>query len=59
MSDKPEPAGLVCPRCRCTDLRTTNTVPLPGNRIRRYKACRNCGRRLVSIEVPPSQVKPR
>lgn len=49
-TDPKAPAGIRCPRCGCGDLRTTNTQRLPGGRVRRYKACRHCGRRLVTFE---------
>lgn len=53
MSDRttPPPAGIRCPRCGCAELRTTNTQRLPGGRVRRYKACRRCGRRLTTYET--------
>ena len=44
--------GIVCPQCGCRDLRTTNTEPLRGGRVRRRKTCRHCGRKVVTYEVP-------
>jgi len=52
--------GLRCPKCGCADFYdesglpvgfvTTHTVPLVGV-IRRYKYCRNCGKRIRTKEV--------
>ena len=42
--------GIRCPNCWCRDLRTTHTRPIPGNRIRRYRRCRHCGKKVVSTE---------
>lgn len=42
--------GLVCPECGCRDLRVSNTVPIWGQRIRRYRYCRHCGHRVVTTE---------
>lgn len=41
--------GLRCPRCACTDLRTTHTRPVL-NAVRRYKRCRHCGYKLTTLE---------
>jgi len=58
--EKKKPQGLRCPKCGCADFRdelgmpagfvTTHTVPLPGA-IRRYKYCRNCGKRIRTKEM--------
>lgn len=60
--DGAAPLGLVCPRCGCRDFRddpgptirrtwrTLRTQKLPG-KIRRYKRCRHCGRRITTIET--------
>lgn len=54
MSDKPgrtpPPPGLTCPRCECPDLRVVKTLRLPGSRIRRYRQCQHCGRRVITLE---------
>lgn len=59
----PPPAGLVCPRCGCQDFRnargpvirkhpwrTLRTQKLK-DKIRRYKVCRYCGRRIRTVEA--------
>lgn len=52
VDDQPEqPRGVYCPRCNCGDLRVETTVRLPGGRIRRYRVCRHCGRRLTTVEA--------
>jgi transcriptional regulator NrdR family protein len=43
--------GLECPRCGCNHFETDDEKQIAGGRIRRYRACRNCGRRLVTIEI--------
>lgn len=48
---KPEPVGISCPVCGCRDLRTTHTLKARGGRIKRYRQCRHCGRRLVTFEL--------
>lgn len=56
--------GIRCPKCRCADLRdparwtpgdvpeweVRKTVRVP-HAIRRYRVCRNCGRRVRTREV--------
>lgn len=49
MSEK----GIRCPKCGCRHFYTTHTERLKNNRIRRRKICRNCGRRIVTIETLP------
>lgn len=44
--------GIECRRCGCRHLLTTNTGPLADGRVRRRKRCRNCGQKIVTIEVP-------
>jgi transcriptional regulator NrdR family protein len=48
-------AGLRCPDCGGRRLRVTHTQPVPGYRVRRYRVCRDCGRRLATSE----RVQPR
>jgi len=43
--------GLRCPKCGCGHFETDKTVPIPGRRIRRYKVCRYCGRRVRTTET--------
>jgi len=59
MSEGNGNAGLRCPRCNCADLRVTKTMPLPGNRIRRYRTCRHCHKNLVSVESQLRPTRPR
>lgn len=49
-------AGLRCSRCGGVRFRTIDTrrVRRYGGCVRRYKACRTCGRRLVTFEVMPA-----
>jgi hypothetical protein len=53
-----EPRGLRCPRCNCGDWRTIDTRPAPAGRVRRYKACRHCGKRVVTFEVMAGHLRP-
>jgi transcriptional regulator NrdR family protein len=57
-SDQPV-YGVKCSRCHCTDLRVTKTVRLPNGRIRRYRACRHCGRHTTTLEMPASEANRR
>lgn len=43
-------AGIVCPACGCRHFYTDKTLDVPGRRRRRYKTCRNCGRRVRTVE---------
>jgi transcriptional regulator NrdR family protein len=51
---KREDLGIQCPRCGCRHFHTTNTEPLRDGRIRRRKACRHCGRKVVTFEAVPA-----
>ena len=42
--------GIRCRGCGCQDLRTTHTRRVREGMVRRYKECRNCGRRLTTHE---------
>ncbi|HOK96389.1 MAG TPA: hypothetical protein PK052_06780 [Anaerohalosphaeraceae bacterium] len=42
--------GLRCPSCGCTHFYTIDSRPIVGNRIRRRRICRNCGRQVRTIE---------
>lgn len=35
--------GVKCPDCHCADLPVYGTKRV-GNRVKRYRKCRNCGR---------------
>lgn len=58
MTTPDPPAGIVCPRCGCADLRAYCTRRLRKNRIRRYRTCRHCGKRITTIETTPNQSAP-
>lgn len=45
-----ERLGLRCPGCGCRDFRTPNVVEIP-DAVRRYKQCRNCGKRIRTREA--------
>lgn len=54
--------GIACPDCGCQDLRVQNTRDGNGI-IKRWRVCRNCGRRVVTQEKPvggrqPNQSSP-
>ena len=51
---KPAQRGIECPRCGCRHFYTTHTEPLADGRIRRRKACRHCGRKIVTFEQTAS-----
>lgn len=42
--------GLECSRCGCRHFFVVYTRPASGNRIRRVRECRHCGRRIVTYE---------
>ena len=46
--------GLRCKGCGCAHLPVLYTRPHPGNRIKRVRTCRHCGRRLTTYESTPS-----
>lgn len=48
--EKQEDIGIRCPNCGCRHFYTEKTIPVHGNRRRRYKNCRNCGRRVRTLE---------
>lgn len=43
--------GIACPRCGCRQLKTTHTRHVREGMIRRYKECRHCERKIVTVEV--------
>lgn len=47
---KRDELGICCPSCGCRHFKTTHTEPLRDGRIRRRKACRHCGRRVITFE---------
>ena len=50
IEDELDNKGLRCPGCGCGHFETDKTVPVSGRRIRRYKVCRYCGRRVRTTE---------
>jgi transcriptional regulator NrdR family protein len=51
--------GIPCPKPACDSRRheTTHTEHMPSGVIRRRRKCRKCGRRFVTIEGRPGQVR--
>lgn len=47
--------GIECPKCGCRHLFVTNTIRLL-RKIRRYRQCRNCGRRFSTIEKATEEI---
>lgn len=47
--DAATPRGLVCPRCGCGHLPVAYTRHRPGA-IVRCRACRHCGKRMITRE---------
>lgn len=44
--------GLVCRSCGCRHFEVVRTVRQSEGRIKRERRCRNCGRRMVTMEAP-------
>lgn len=44
--------GLLCPECECAHLPVVYTRR-QGNRIKRLRECRHCGKRIVTYERIP------
>lgn len=42
-------SGMRCPQCACCDLRAWSTRRR-ANRVVRVRICRNCGRRVTTVE---------
>ena len=49
-SELPQEYGLRCKTCNCGHFYTLYTRRVYGNRIRRRKECRNCGKRVTTTE---------
>ena len=45
-----EDRGIECPACGCRHFHVLYTRPTPSGRIQRRRECRNCGRRLTTVE---------
>lgn len=59
MSDAPRPrpkpdpedvVGVRCPTCWCADVPVSETRKYAGGLTRRWRVCRNCGRRFITTE---------
>lgn len=48
---------LVCPHCGCGHLENYRTSGLPTGSVRRYRQCRNCGKKWVSTQPPEKIVR--
>ena len=51
-----EMRGIRCPSCGCCDTRVYYTRQY-GQQTRRCRICRNCGRRIPTIERPAGVVE--
>jgi len=52
----PEPTnGVLCPSCGCGHLDAYRTSWLVTGTVRRYRKCRNCGKRWVT-STPPEKI---
>lgn len=45
-----EGRGIECPRCGCGHFSVIETRRTYGQRILRRRECRNCGRKIMTIE---------
>ena len=45
-----ETLGLKCRRCGCGHFYVVYTRRAPGGRLMRRRECRNCGRRMTTLE---------
>ena len=45
-----ETLGLTCRRCGCGHFYVVYTRRAPGGRLVRRRECRNCGRRMTTLE---------
>jgi len=43
--------GIRCAQCWCCDTRVYKTDSMLNNQIKRYRQCRACGYRFVTIEA--------
>jgi len=53
VSSSQDAYGLKCPRCECRHLDVLETRRHWNNSIKRYRRCRNCGKRFTTIELDP------
>jgi transcriptional regulator NrdR family protein len=47
-----QPVGFVCRGCGCGHFEVVRTVRQHGGRVKRERRCRNCGRRMATVEMP-------
>ena len=45
-----EDSGIRCPKCNCPRSSVYKTMQTYGNRRRRIRICRNCGKRYSTFE---------
>ena len=43
-------SGIECTNCGCRHLPVSHTRPMPGGKIKRYRQCRYCGKKKVTVE---------
>ena len=51
-----ESVRLGCPKCGCADFRTYKTIRGHVQTFR-YKACRNCGHKLLTTQEPERAIR--
>lgn len=42
--------GLTCPKCGCRRMPAVYSKPKDGGKVQRQRECRDCGRKIVTIE---------
>jgi predicted nucleic-acid-binding Zn-ribbon protein len=47
---------LLCPKCGCADFRTYKTIQGQPSTFR-YKQCRHCGHKLMTIQSPEQAIR--
>lgn len=54
----PQPTnGVICPSCGCGHLDRYGGSELPTGTLRRYRQCRNCGKKWLSSQPPEKIVR--
>ncbi len=46
----PDDRGIRCPKCGCGRLWVVYTRKVSGRRLMRRRECRDCGRRVTTVE---------
>lgn len=62
MDDAGKQLTLQCDRCGCKELERYGGTALPTGTLRRYRRCRNCGKRFQTSQPPERivrEVEPR